>query len=1047
MGELPYEQRPRDERLRFRLLGPLEVFGADGPVSIRPGRQEVVLAALLLHSNRIVRTDHLVDVLWDENPPDTARTQVQICVSRIRKALAAAGSEASVVTRPPGYLLQVDDASIDLTVFNRLTADARALVKGGRPAEAAETLRHAVGIWRGICLSGISSKALERTGIQLDEERLAATETYLQLELDLGWHTQLIAELGRMVREYPLRDRFRGQLMLALHRSGRQAEALETYRAGRTLLRDELGLEPSQDLRNLERAILADDPALRAGTGIGLNLPSPGPQGGASAPAAVAPRPPEAEAAAEGKAEGKAEAKPEAIPDAEAGAEAESEYRQRDEVPHQLLADTADFVGDDAVIAQTEAVLRATGSGRAMGIVAIVGRPGIGKTTLATHIAHRLSDEYFPDGQLYCDLRGVRPDPLNAREVLGRFLRALAIPGSLIPDGLDERAEMYRSLLATRRMLVVLDDAADEAQVGPLLPGSRSCAVLVTSRNRLTGLPGTHRVTLDILDTDRALELIGNVVGHDRVARESEAAKALIRAVGGLPLALRILAARLAARPHWSLASMLGRLADERGGLDELAHGEMRMRASLSLTHDGLGRPQRQLLCLLSLAQGSTLPGWLAGALVDDRRPDASDLLEPLVDVQMLDVVGVDAGGHFRYRFHEIIRLFARERLAEEIGGQQRQEALRRMFGGWLALAERAGRKIFGTDYLRGGTIRWQPPESHVRELLADPMEWLDRERENLGIAVEHAARTGEDEVSWELAVSLVSFFEARGYLDVWARTHRKALSAVRQAGNRRGHAAVLGSLGTLYLNRRQLGESRAALTESQKLFEELADPKGLALCRRDLAFLERVQGNDDKALLLYDQARRDFDRAGDHVGRASVLTQSADIWLRQGHTGRVLAQLEEALEIYRASGYLGGQARALQRVGQVHQQRGELTKAEQILTDVLAMVSSSGDVIGEGHLLHDLGRVNVSMGRPAQAEDFFTRALSVREEILDHSGVASVSLDLAALLLLRGDRRRQADRLLEAAVPVFRKQQMARELKRAEELMAALTGQCADGC
>ncbi len=984
-------------------------------MTIRPGRQEVVFAALLLHSNRIVRTDYLVYLLWDEDPPDTARTQVQICISRLRKELAAAGSEASIVTRPPGYLLQTDETLLDLTVFNNWAADARSLTKAGKRAEAAELLRAAVGIWRGPCLSGVPSKALERNGIQVDEERLTATETYLQLELDLGWHTHLIAELGRLVEEHPLRDRPRGQLMLALYRSGRQAEALEVYRAGRTLLRDELGLEPGQDLRQLERAILADDPALLAGTRIALSVSSAGRHDNQAAPPPAGHRP------------------------------AGSEQQHRAEVPHQLPADTADFVGDKAVIRRAEAVLSNTEAGRAMGIVAMVGRPGIGKSTLATHIAHRLSGTHFPDGQLYCDLRGARPDPLSAREVLGRFLRALAIPGPMIPDGLDERAEMYRSLLATRRMLVVLDDAASETQVGPLLPGSSSCSVLVTSRTRLTGLPGTHRITLDILDTDSALELIGNVVGRERVIRELEAAKALISTVGGLPLALRILAARLAARPHWSLASMLGRLADERRRLDELAHGEMTMRASLSLTHDGLGRPQRQLLCLLSLARGSTLSGWLAGALLDDQHPQPSDLLEPLVDVQMLDVVGVDTDGQFRYRFHEIIRLFARERLAEEAGDEQRREALRRMFGGWLALAEQANRKIFGSDYLRGEAARWQPPAGHVRELLGNPMEWLDRERENLGIAVEQAAQAGEDEVSWELAVSLVTFFEARGYLDAWARTHRKALAVVRRTGNRRGHAALLGSLGTLHLNRRQLAESRSALVESQKLFEELADPKGLGLCRRDLAFLERVQGNDEKALLLYQQAQRDFDRAGDHVGRASVLTQSADIWLRQDRLDHVLGQLEEALEIYQGSGIVRGQARALQRVGQVRQQRGELAEAEQILTDVLRMVSDSGDVIGEGHLLHDLGRVNALMGRHAQAEGFFTRSLSVREGILDHSGVASVSLDMAALLM-QIDRHMQAGRLLEEAIPVFRKQQMSRELRRAEQLMTVVTGRSAGG-
>jgi DNA-binding SARP family transcriptional activator/tetratricopeptide (TPR) repeat protein len=1010
MGDAYVERRSRAAQFAFRVLGSLEVFGAAGPVGIPPGRQESVLAALLLDPGRVVRTDYLVHLLWDEDPPDTARTQVQICVSRIRKALTTAGMDATIVTRSPGYVLQIDETELDLTVFRRHVAEARVLVKEGRAAEAAEGLRSAVGLWRGLCLSGISSRVLERKGQQIDEERLAVTETFLKLELDLGRHHQLVPEIGRLVDEHPLRDRLRGQLMLALYRSGRQAEALEVYRAGRTLLQDELGLGPSSDLRLLEHAILADDPALALPAGPAAPLRPGG-----------APEPYHSPAAA--------------VPDRLT----EIEPHGRETTPHQLPADTADFVGDNAVLHRVESVLTSTDPGRAMGIVVIVGRPGIGKSTLATHIAHRLSDEIFPDGQLYCDLRGARADPVGAREVLGRFLRALGIPGPMIPDALDERAEMYRSMLATRRMLVVLDDAAGEAQITPLLPGAKSCGVLVTSRARLTGLPGAHRIALDILDTDRSLELVGKVIGPERVAAEVEAAKALTRAVGGLPLALRIVAARIAARPHWSLAFMVQRLADERRRLDELAHGEMTMRASLSLTYDGLAATDQQLLRLLSLAQGSTFPAWLSGALLDDPGPYPSDLLEPLVDVQMLDVVGVESTGELRYRFHEIIRLFARERLTEEVGPQEQRAALRRMTGGWLALVTKATRMVFATDNLRGTAELWNPPDRHVQDLLATPLEWMDGERENLSLAVELAAQQGEDELAWELAVALAPFYEARGYLDHWVRTHRKALSAVRQAGNRRGQAALLGSLGTMHLDRRQIAESQAALRESLAIFEELAESKGLAACRRDLALLERIRGDDDRALLLYEQAGRDFERSEDEVGRASVLTQSADILLRQGRVLEVQAQLQEALEIYRAAGYRGGQARALRRVGQVHLQRGEPERAEAIMSDVLGMVRESGDVIGEAHLLHDLARTYTLMGRLEQAESLLTMSLSIREGILDRSGVASVRLDLAALLIRLGERTR-ARGLLEEAEVTLRGEGMVRELRRAEELLASLT-------
>ncbi|MFE3763077.1 tetratricopeptide repeat protein [Streptomyces sp. NPDC059104] len=717
----------------------------------------------------------------------------------------------------------------------------------------------------------------------------------------------------------------------------------------------------------------------------------------------------------------------------------------REETPRQLPADTSDFVGDEERICRVEQALLGDGESgggrRAVGVAVIVGKPGTGKSTLATHIAHRLSETAFPDGQLYCDLRGTGT-PATSGEVLGRFLRALGIPGPVLPESQDERAEMYRTLLASRRVLVVLDDAASESQIRPLLPGSNTCAVLVTSRVRLTGLPGAHRVELDVMGTDHAVELLVRVIGPDRVAREPVAVEALIRTVGGLPLALRIVAARLAARPHWTLASMVHRLANERHRLDELTHGEMTMRASLSLTHDGLASEDRRLLRLLSLAQGQTLPGWLAGALLDDPRPFASDLLEPLVDVQMLDVVGMESTGGFRYRFHEIIRVFAREQLAAHHEAADQHAATARMLGGWMSLAEQAHRRIYGGDFtvLHGSAPRWEPPAECVDELLVDPLGWLDSEHANLVQAVEHAAREQMDELCWDLATTLATLFEGRGYLDDWERTHLLALDSVRAAGNTRGTAALLSSLGVLHLGRSQSEESRSALTTALGLFQELEDRQGQALCHRDLALLERMRGNEDNALSLYDRALRDFDQAGDVVGRAIVLTQSAHIWMRRGQSSAAQTRLDEALGIYRSVGYTGGQARTLRRAGQLLQGQGEHERAVTTYTEVLELCRESGDVIGEGHLLRDLGHAHAEMGRCEAARGFYAQALSVREQIMDHGGAALVRLDLARLLTANGGagERSRSRELLESAVRAFRDRGMERELAEAERLLAA---------
>ncbi|MFC5286567.1 BTAD domain-containing putative transcriptional regulator [Actinokineospora guangxiensis] len=961
----------------------MEVRGPAGVVRIPPGRQQVILALLLMEAGQVVSTEQLVDTLWEERPPDTARTQVHICVSRLRKSLADASVTAPIDTRAPGYQLRVAREDVDMYAFTAQVKAARVLVKEGRAADAAAQLRAAVALWRGPCLNGIPNRVLRTRALRLDEDRLNAVEDYLELEIGLGRHHELVGEITRLVHENPLRERSRGLLMQALHRSGRQAEALETYRSARELLIDELGLEPGASLRALERAILS---------GTGADQPARPAEAPAAEPVAAKPR--------------------------------------------QLPADTADFVGDERLVAAAESVLTG-GSGRAVGVVVVVGRPGVGKTAFAAHVGHRVAMEHFPDGQLYCELRGTRGGPTAAAELLGRFLISLGIPGPMIPAGLSERVEMYRTLLADRRVLVVLDDAVTESQVLPLLPGSNTCAVLVTSRSRLTGVPGARQVELDSLDPARSLELLGLVLGQARVDREPEAAAALVRTVGGLPLALRIIGARLAARPHWTLASMVSRLASERRRLDELAHGEMTIRASLSLTHDGMDRSSRELFGLLALADGASLPGWVAGAVLDDDCPYPSDLLEPLVDVQMLDVVAVERTGEFRYHFQDIVRLFAREKAAAGIAPAERAAATARMLGGWLALAEQAHRRVYGGDYtvVHGSAPRWSPPSEYVDELLADPLEWMDGEQANLCGAVQQAADAGLHELCWDLAVTAVTLFEARGYLDDWERTHLRALAAAKTGRDRLGVAAVLGSLGTLHINSGQTRKSSAALTEALDMFLDLDDPRGLGLCRRDLGLLARRAGDDDSARRLYEEAMADFDRAGDVVGRAIVLTQRAEVLGRHGEAARARADLAEAMDIYQQTGYEGGMPHTLRRMGQIQAGEGELHAAAATYRQVLELVRRRRDVIGEGHLLRNLGEVSLSLGEHETAVDCFERSLALREQMLDHGGAAAVRVDLAEVHLRRGDHAKAVD-LLTHAAGVYADRGMERERARVERTL-----------
>ena len=933
----------------FRILGPLQVaLPGSAEYDVPPGRQQIVLAALLLAANRVVSIGHLVDAIWENDPPVTARTQVQICVSKLRAGLAEHGLGEAIVTRPPGYRLSVAPGQLDAQVFTEAVVDAQALGAGGELARAAEALARALALWRGPALSGVSGRLLQAKAIQLDESRLSAVETRVDLELQLGRHHQLVGELSVLVAEQPLRERLRGQLMLALFRAGRQAEALETYRLGRELMIDELGLEPGEELRRLETAILAGAVAREAaGT-----EPAPPPREEAEAP-----------------------------------------------VPFQLPTDVADFTGRAELVARAERKLLGGGA-HATQVVVLLGKPGVGKSTLAVHIAHRIGDAHFPDGQLYCDLGGQRDQPTRAVDALGRFLRAMGVPSEAIPENADERAEMFRHRLARKRMLILLDDAATEAQVTPLLPGSGNCVVLATSRARLTGVAGAHVIDVDVLGHDEAIGMLASVIGERRVAAEPVAADALVRLVGRLPLALRIVAARLGARPHWTLAWMLERLSDERHRLDELAHGQLMVRASLALTFDGLQPQARKLLGLLGLLDGPSFPSWVAAALLDADYLDAADLLELLVDAQMVEVAALDVTGGPRYRLHGLIRLFAREQLERTEADGERRAAAGRVAGGWLALAEEAHGRIYGGDFtvLHGSAPRWNQPASYTGRALVAPLAWLESEHENLCAAVALAAECELDEVCWDLAVTLVTLFEARCYFDDWERTHRQALDVVRAKGNLRGLGALSCSLGSLYISRGKLGSAEAQLEPALREFESLADTHGLAMVRRNLALLHKVRGDTDAALDWFARALADFRAVGDQIGQAHVLGQIAQIELDHDRGAQARAHLDDAMAICREVGNRRVEVQIQYRLAELMMREDRCEEARRTLMELLRAVRDWGDIVGEARILRRLGLANARLGDTDVAGQLLAEALGVCEQTTDRAGVESIRADLAAL-------------------------------------------------
>jgi transcriptional regulator with XRE-family HTH domain len=421
--------------------------------------------------------------------------------------------------------------------------------------------------------------------------------------------------------------------------------------------------------------------------------------------------------------------------------------------PSLLPLAVPDFTGREAEVAHVHGLLTAGGDQGPDAIVisAVAGKPGIGKTTLAVQVAHRLRTAgSFPGGQLYVNLQGAQTQPKNPGDVLARFLRALGMDGTSIPDDLEERAEHYRTLLADRQMLVVLDNAANEAQVRPLLPGSPTCGVLVTSRRRLSGLEGARLLDLDVLPTAAAAELLARVAGPDRVAAEPAAAAAIVSSCGRLPLAIRIAGARLAARPGWSLVRLAERLADEHRRLDELAAGDLEVRASIALSYRALPGLERRVFRRLGLLEAPDFTAWVPAALLDLPPAQGEELLDRLADAQLLEIAGEDAAGQLRYRFHDLLRVYARERALADEQPADRTAALARALGGWLALAETIDRRLpspsFGVAH--GATVRWPSPRTKVgaengAPLAADPLAWFEAERVALVTAVDQASGHG----------------------------------------------------------------------------------------------------------------------------------------------------------------------------------------------------------------------------------------------------------------------------------------------------------------
>ncbi|MFI6320162.1 BTAD domain-containing putative transcriptional regulator [Nonomuraea sp. NPDC050556] len=599
----------------FRILGPLEVTAGRERVAIGGRRQRTVLATLLLTPDRVASVDRLVEAVWGGNHPTTSRTQIAICVSSLRKAFKAAGYPGEVIeTAPPGYMLIAEDHRIDAVRFSRRAESAQRLAQQGRTAEAADLLAEALGLWRGPALSGISSNTVETEATLLEEQRCGAYEQYAALQLELGRHREIVPELSALVQERPLREHARAALMLAQYRSGRRSEALELFRNAREVFVGELGLEPGRVLQDLHSAILREDPELAPDMAL------------STSPITIVPR---------------------------AGSSMAT-----------LPPDLSTFVGREEELETLNGLLERPSRDRSPAVGLVVGRPGVGKTTLAAYWA-RLVEGAFPDGQLFARLRengSDDADPVPA--VVTRFLRTLGFIEEEIPDDLAERVALFHRSVENRRMLIVLDDVQD-GWVRALIPPKGACSVLMTSREVLS-IPTLVRLRLKPLRPTEAVALLDRLVGDGRVSENPGVAVRVAALCDHLPLALAAAAARLTAKPHWSLSHLESRLRDPLNRLEELSRGKPEIRAVFDLSYRELSPAAAAMYRRIGLLNGSETDGpdldvRLGATLLDTDPTDAENLMEQLVDAALLEVAGEEPNGRFRYRLPRLLALHARE--------------------------------------------------------------------------------------------------------------------------------------------------------------------------------------------------------------------------------------------------------------------------------------------------------------------------------------------------------------------------------------------------
>lgn len=908
---------------RFGLLGPFQ-FAVEGrQVSIGSPKNRTLLAALLVEPGRLVPATELIEAIWGAEQPRDPRRALHVCLTRTRAALADAGAPPFIVSVGGAYRADVPGDSVDVAQF-RARMDEAGAAAGSNPAAESDALTEALSLWRGEPLVDISSDHLHRRYVpHLTEQRLNAWERRIEGKLRAGQHAEVIGELTEITMRWPLRERGWAQLMRALQRGGRRADALDAYHALRRRLADELGVEPSRAVQTLYAEILDGDAPERGGT----------------ASAHV--------------------------------------------VPRQLPRGISGFAGRCTELDQLDLLLTEYEKASAAAtVVVLTGMAGIGKTTLAAYWARRAAD-HFPDGQLWLNLRGYDlRDPAGTQQLVAYLLRALQVPAPEPPIDVESQAALYRSAMDGRRMLLVLDNAGDADQVMPLLPGDSRTFVLITSRNDLAGLvaaEGAQMVRLEPFTADEARQMLEPRLGPARLQAEPDAVTWIIEKCAGLPLALALIAARAVTQPHFPLSAIHRQLSEPSRPLDSFTNAvrSLDVRAVFSWSYRSLSAPAAELFRLLGLCPGVEISGVAAANLADRQEEDAHRRLDELSAAHLITepVPG-------RYRVHDLLRAYARE-LTMVSDPPARQQAARQRWLSWLACTAYNARPLMQpVDVVVPPPDRSGPVEPLTFRDERAAREWFEAEREALLCAIDLAYRHHLDDLCWRLAHSTWPYLQLT---DAWAdiiRTHDLGLRAARRTGDTIGQGYMLLGAGAAY---RSTGDPERAVetySEALTVFQSSGDTQGIAAALNNLCAALRDAGSYEKSISSAKQAYA-LEVARDEPRNAAIsMFQIGMTYTAAGHLEEAVAYISAGLELFRRLGHRRAEARGLNLSATAHLGLGRWPVAVDQYREAVEIYRDLGDRRYEAASLTALGDALHDARLVEEGRRAWTRALVLYEEL-----------------------------------------------------------------